>query len=209
MKKSITIIALLLITMCFQLIAQDRQITGKVTSSEDKLGIPGVSVVVVGTTIGTSTDIDGNYKLNVPPATTQIKISGVGMKSKVIDLGPSNNIDVILDPDVLKLDEVVVTALGVKQEKKRLTYSVQDVSGADVVKSGETNVVEGLSGKVAGVEIISSSGDPGASSFIGIRGNRSFDQASNGQPLWVIDGVPMNNDVYKSGNPDEGVNNLV
>lgn len=209
MKKTITLIAWLLLLSCFQLAAQDRQISGKITSSEDKLGIPGISVVVAGTTIGTSTDIDGNYKLTVPATATQVKITGVGMKSKTIELTASNNIDVVMDPDVLKLDEVVVTALGIKQEKKRLAYAVQDINGDEISRSGETNVIEGLSGKVAGVQVTQSTGDPGASAFISIRGLRAFDPAGDNQPLFVVDGVPIDNSTFKSGNPDVGVNNLV
>ena len=208
MRKAFTLFALLFVFLCTQVTAQERTITGKVISSKDNLGIPGVSVVVVGTTIGTVTDIDGNYKFNVPSTAKTIRLSSVGMKVKEIDLSASNNIDVTLDEDILKLDEVVVTALGIKTEKKRLGYSVQDVGGAEIQRTGETNVIQGLAGKVAGVEVVSSSGDPGASSFINIRGYHSLNQTSNSQPLMVVDGIPIDNSYTSSGNPADGSNNL-
>ena len=138
MKKTITLCALLLFFMCLQLIAQDRQISGKVTSSEDNLGIPGVSVVVTGTTNGTSTDMDGNYKLTVAATAKSLRFSSIGMKSKDVEIAVSNAIDLVMDPDVLKLDEVVVTALGVSREKKSLGYATQEVTGSELsnVKSG-------------------------------------------------------------------------
>src|SRR5438067_11103043 len=120
MKKTITLLVLLLAFVCMRATAQDRTISGKVTSSQDNLGIPGVAVVVVGTTVGTTTDIDGNYHLTVPSTAKQLRYSGVGMKSKTVDLGSSNAMDLVMEPDVLKLDEVVVTALGVSREKKSL-----------------------------------------------------------------------------------------
>src|SRR6188472_2411315 len=110
MRKFITLSALFLAFACGFASAQDRQISGKVTSSQDNLGIPGVTVVVVGTTIGTATDIDGNYKFSVPQSTKSLRFSGIGMKTKDFSLGTSNVIDIVMDPDVMKLDEVVVTA---------------------------------------------------------------------------------------------------
>ncbi len=209
MRKAFTLFALLLAFLTMQVSAQERTITGKVISSQDNLGIPGTSVVVTGTTIGTLTDIDGNYKLNVPAETKAIRFTSVGMKSKTVELTAANVIDVTLDLDVLKLDEVVVTALGIKTEKKRLGFAVQDVQGNEISKSGETNVIQSLAGKVAGVEIISSSGIPGASSFINIRGYHSLGSTSASQPLMVIDGIPIDNSYSSSGNPDDGGNNLV
>ena len=206
MRKQITLFAWLCVFVCMQSFAQDRTLTGKVTSSADNLGIPGVSVVVEGTTIGTTTDIDGNYKLNVPATAKQLKFSGVGLKSKTMDITASTSMDVLMDNDVLKLDEVVVTALGISKEKKQLGYAVQEVSGGELARSGEANLVEALSAKVAGVNVISSTGTPGASSYITIRGSHSV--FGENQPLFVLDGIPIDNSSYVSGNPDEGRNNL-
>src|SRR4051812_43685988 len=207
MRKTITLFALFFVFVLSGASAQERTITGKITSSADNLGITGVAVVVVGTTLGTTTNIDGAYSLSVPAGAKQLRFSGVGLKTKTIDIGASNNLDMVMDNDVLKLDEVVVTALGIRQEKKRLAYAVQDVGGEELTKSGEQNVVEGLAGKVAGVQVVRSTGDPGASSFINVRGLYQFDPQSDNQPLFVIDGVPMDNSTLKSGYPDEGVNN--
>ncbi len=191
MRKAFTLFALLLALLSMQASAQDRTITGKVISSQDNLGIPGVSVVVVGTTIGTVTDIDGNYKLNVPSTAKTIRLSSVGMKIKEIDLSASNNIDVTLEEDIMKLDEVVVTALGISKEAKSIGYSTQQVGGSELTRSGEVNIIEGLSSKAAGVQVIGSGGTPGASSKIILRGNSTFTQEN--QPLIVIDGIPIDN----------------
>src|SRR5262245_43493917 len=123
MRKQITLIALLLAFLCMQATAQERNLSGKVTSSQDNLGITGVSVVVVGTTTGTSTDIDGNYKLTVPQGTKQLQFSGVGLATQVVDLGASDAINVVMLPDVKTLNPVVVTALGISREKKSLGYA--------------------------------------------------------------------------------------
>ena len=191
MRKAFTLFALLLALLSMQASAQDRTITGKVISTKDNLGIPGVSVVVVGTTIGTVTDIDGNYKLNVPSTAKTIRLSSVGMKIKEIDLSASNNIDVTLEEDIMKLDEVVVTALGISKEAKSIGYSTQQVGGSELTRSGEVNIIEGLSSKAAGVQVIGSGGTPGASSKIILRGNSTFTQEN--QPLIVIDGIPIDN----------------
>ncbi len=190
MRKASTLLALLFVFVFMQATAQDRTITGKITSSDDNKGIPGVSVMVVGTTTGTSTDVDGKYALVVPLTAKQIKISGVGMKSKTIELTASNAVDVVLDPDVLKLDEVVITALGVSREKKSLGYATQEISGDQVtdVKSG--NFVNQLSGKVSGVQI-KNEGNMGGSTNIIIRGTTSL--LGDNQALFIVDGVPIDN----------------
>lgn len=174
MRKTLTLLALLLAFCSLQVSAQDRTISGKVSSSQDNQTIPGVSVVVVGTTIGTSTDIDGNYKLNVPKTAKTLRYSGIGMRTKEVALGASNVLDVVLDADVMKLDEVVVTALGIKQEKKAVGYSVQDVGGDALTKAGSRDVINGMSAKVSGMTVINSTGTPGGSSFIRLRGWNSI-----------------------------------
>ncbi|HRH66823.1 MAG TPA: SusC/RagA family TonB-linked outer membrane protein, partial [Bacteroidia bacterium] len=207
MRKTLTLFALLLALVTLKATAQDRSISGTVTSSEDKLTVPGVSVVVPGTTIGTSTDMDGNYKILVPKTAKALRFSSVGMKTKDVQIGASNVVDVVLDPDVLKLNEVVVTALGIEKETRSLGYSTTKVSGDDVVKSREVNVVSALSGKVAGVQITSSAGTPGASSKILLRGNKSF--TGENQPLFVIDGVPLDNSTNATSGNDYPFNNYL
>lgn len=126
---------------------------------------------------------------------------------KEVKLGTSDIVNVVLQTDALNMDEVVVTAIGIEREKKAIGYSVQEVGGKDLVSSREVNIVNAISSKVAGVQINSSSGAAGASSFIQIRGASSM--TGNNQPLFVIDGVPIDNSQSYSGNPDNGTNNLL
>src|SRR4030095_6728328 len=140
MRKLITLCAFFLAFACAAS-AQDRQISGKVTSSQDNLGIPGVTVVVVGTNLGTSTDLDGNYKLAVPTTSKTLRFSGIGMKTRDVNLGAANVVDLVMDPDIMKLDEVVVTALGVKREKRSLGYTTRQVSSEELNTGGQTNFV--------------------------------------------------------------------
>jgi TonB-linked SusC/RagA family outer membrane protein len=205
MKKTITLLAFLLAVVCMRASAQDRTITGKVTSSLDSLGIPGVSVVVVGTTVGTTTDIDGNYQLTVPSSGKQIRLSGIGLKAKTIDLSDAGTYSAVMEPDVLRLEEVVVTALNIPTERRRLSYAVQSISGENVSNVGQQNVVNSFAGKIAGAQVTSSSGTPGAASYIVLRGPSSI--LGENQPLFVVDGVPFDNSHQGGGNPDNGTNN--
>ncbi len=174
--------------------AQVREVTGHVYSSEDRLPIIGASVLVEGTTQGTITGIDGDFKLsNVSTDAKTIRISYIGMKSAVIKI--KSNLEVYLQPSAQSLDEVVVTAMGISKEKKALGYSVQDVKSDKLTQAASTSLSGALQGKVSGVEISPSSGMPGASSKVTIRGSRSF--TGNNQPLYVVDGMPVssNSDV--------------
>ncbi|MCX6276157.1 MAG: TonB-dependent receptor plug domain-containing protein, partial [Bacteroidetes bacterium] len=190
MRKQITLFVLLYFFVSMQVFAQGRTLSGKVSSSQDNLGIPGVSVVVVGTTTGTTTDIDGNYKFIVPSTATQLKFSGVGLKSKTMDIGASDAMDVAMDNEVTKLNEVVVTALGVSREKKSLGYATQQISGEQLtaVKSG--SFINQISGKVAGVQV-RNNGNLGGSTNIIVRGTTSL--LGDNQALFIVDGVPMDN----------------
>jgi len=188
MRKFTLILALLLFAGLQGVLAQTRVITGVVTSSEDKTPIPGVTVVVKGTTIGTNTNLDGKYVLSVPSKYEVLTISYVGMKTKEITLGTSNTYDVEMQPDVMNMDEVVVTAIGIPRETKALSYTVQEVGGDEITKASRTDVINSLQGKVSDVQIISSAGVAGASSYITIRGVQSL--TGDNQPLFVIDGVP-------------------
>jgi len=166
------------------------QITGTVTGAEDGMPIPGASVQVKGTTIGASTDADGKYSLNASQDATTLIFSFIGLKTQEVEIGGRTVINVVLEFDALTLEEIVVTALGISREKKSLGYAVQDVKGEELTTAKETNIVNALTGKVAGVQITNASGAIGASSRIVIRGNSSF---GNNQPLWVVDGIPISN----------------
>lgn len=169
---------------------QQKSVNGKVTDSSGE-AIPGASVVVKGTTVGTSTDVDGNFNLPLPANATTLVVSFVGMKSTEVVIGGQSTINVTLESDFMAVDEVVVTALGIKREKKALGYSVQDIKGDDLAQAKETNVVNSLSGRIAGVQVIKSGNGIGGSSKITIRGNSSL--TGNNQPLIVVDGIPMDN----------------
>lgn len=189
MRKLSFLLVLLLLT-AMQVLAQ-RTITGKVTSAEDGGGIPGVTVLVKGTSNGVLTDLDGKYSISVPKTATALQFSFIGMQKQEIVLTASNSLDVVMQSEATKIEGVVVTALGISRDKKSLGYSVQDVKGEDLAKAREANVINSLTGKVAGVQITNSSGAVGASSRIVLRGVTSL--SGDNQPLFVVDGVPIDN----------------
>ncbi|MFC2136711.1 SusC/RagA family TonB-linked outer membrane protein [Bacteroidota bacterium] len=169
--------------------SQEKTITGTIISGEDNLPLIGATVVVKGTTIGTITDFDGNYTIKVPEDAEILQFSFVGLLSQEVPIGDQTNISVTLQPDVLEMEEVVVTAIGIRREKKALGYAVQDVESDQISRSNNDNIVNSLTGKVAGVHINSSSGAAGSSTFIEIRGASSITRSN--RPLFVIDGVPI------------------
>ena len=188
MKKIVIIFVLVFATAALSL-GQTVQVTGTVTSQEDGLSLPGVAVTVKGATLGTLTDADGRYSLSVPQGMNTLVFSFIGMKTQEVPIQGRTRIDVILVPDLVGLDEIVVTAMGVSREKKSLGYAVQDISSEEISRTGNTNFAVALQGKVAGLDITPTSGMPGASSSIIIRGARSFE--GNNQPLYVVDGQPI------------------
>jgi len=188
--RKFTIMLALMSFIGLQAVLAQKTITGTVTGAADGGAIPGASVVVQGTTNGTTTDLDGNYKLTVADNAKALEFSFVGMIKKVIPIGASNVINVVLESEVMDIEGVVVTALGISREKKTLGYAVQDVKGDELSRTNEGNIVNTLSGKVAGVQVTNSSGAVGSSSRITIRGNSSF---GNNQPLFVVDGTPISN----------------
>ncbi len=204
MRKTFTLMALLLAFICHQVTAQERTISGTVISSQDNLGIPGASVVIPGTTKGAITDIDGKFSLQVPSETKTLQFSAIGMKTKDVELSASSTLNVTLDPNITKLSEVVVTANAIVREKRSLGYSTQQVTGKDLTSGQNTNVIGALQGKIAGVNITSLSGSPGSSQRIVIRGGTSL--ARNNQPIFVIDGVPIDNSNFRTG---DDLNNQV
>lgn len=189
----------MLFSMCFisfGIYAQERTVSGKVSSSEDNQPLPGVSVLIKGSSTGVTTDIDGNYKISVPSSESTLIFSYIGQKTVEVVVGSRSVVDVSMESAVQQLSEVVVTALGIQREQKSLGYSVQEVGGDDIIKAGETNIVNSLQGKVAGVQIGGNSGALGGSSRILIRGANSI--AGNNQPLFVVDGVPLDNSNFNA-----------
>jgi TonB-linked SusC/RagA family outer membrane protein len=181
--------------------AQDKALSGTVTSSEDGQPIPGVQVVVKGTTMGTVTDLDGNFVLTAPANATVLVFTYIGMASQEIAIGSETNFTVTMEPDILNLEGVVVTALGITREKKSLGYAVQEVSGEELTQVRETNVVNSISGKVSGVHIRQSP-TMGGSANVLIRGTTSLTQ--NNQALFVVDGVPIDNNNTNEDRPVAG-----
>lgn len=185
-------------------LAQDRTVTGTVTDKDGQT-LTGVVIQVKGSSIGTFSKSGGKYKIVVPQSTKQLIFKLIGMKTEEVELGASDQIDVVMQVDAINADEVVVTAIGLERQKKSLGYSTQQVGSDQIMQSRETNITNALTGRVAGVQVNNSTGTPGASSFIRIRGSSSID--GNNQPLFIIDGIPIDNSQITSGNPDNGVNN--
>lgn len=173
--------------------AQTKTISGTVTSATDNSPLPGVNVVVDGTSTGTQTDFDGNYSINAAEGDVLV-FSYLGMKSQSVAVGNSNNINVFMQEDASQLEEVVVTALGVKRQKKSLTYATQQVEteGIDEARA-QQNLVNSLQGRVAGLSIQTSGNGVSGASKVVLRGNRSI--AGSSQPLYVVDGVPLGGDI--------------
>ncbi len=196
MKKLLISFSLILF-LCLQVaLAQTREITGTITA-DDGVAIPGVSVVVRGTTIGTITDAEGYYSLDVPESAQILMFTFIGMKTVEETIGDRSVIDIVLETDVLGLEEVVVTSLGITRTKKALGYSVQDISGAELTTARESNVINSLQGKLAGVQITNSDGGVSSGVRILIRGMSTL--SGNNQPLFVVDGVPIRNDLSSVG----------
>lgn len=169
--------------------AQTSNITGVVVSADDGQPVIGASITVKGVKIGSITDMDGTFTIsNVPAGAKTVVVSFIGMQSQELAIKPT--LKVILKADSKVLNEVVITALGITRDKKSLGYSIQEVKGDALTKTGELNLSSALSGKIAGVDITSAGGGIGSSSRIVIRGNSSF---GNNQPLFVVDGIPISN----------------
>jgi TonB-dependent SusC/RagA subfamily outer membrane receptor len=208
MKKLFLLIILFVFAGVYALQAQTKVITGTIISSVEGEGpIPGVTVQVKGTTIGTITDANGKYTLTVPENATTLVFSYIGMKKQEVEINNRSVIDGIMESDILGLEEVVVTALGISREKKALGYAVQDLGGENIEKAKVSNIVNAFQGKLSGVQITNSDGGVASGVRILIRGVNSLSANGNNQPLFVVDGVPINNsttDVGAYGGRDYG-----
>lgn len=190
MKKTLLLSLMLALLLPLLGFAQGtRTITGTVTDEATGDPLPGVAVLVKGTTIGTTTGGEGTYSINVPADRNTLVFRFIGYNNVERTIGNAATINVGLGVDAKQLEEVVVTAFGIEREEKALSYSVQQLEGEAVSKAGQPNVTNAMQGKVAGVIVRQSSGLPGSSSTITIRGSRSF--IGNNQPLYVVDGMPI------------------
>ena len=184
-------------------------VKGAITDMQGE-AIIGANIIQQGTTNGTITDIDGNFTLEVP-ADAQLVISYIGYKKVIIPVNGKTNFTIKMEDDALKLETVVVTAMGIKKKEASLTYSTQQLNGDELNKVKDANMINSLAGKSAGVQITKSSSGLGGSAKVSIRGARSAFASGNNQPLYVIDGVPMLNITTEStatvmGGENDGVN---
>jgi TonB-linked SusC/RagA family outer membrane protein len=173
-------------------LAQDRVVSGRVTSTEDGSSLPGVNVVLKGTTNGTVTDSDGNYKLNVPASGGSLVFSFIGLQTQEAAIGERTTVDITLGLDVTQLTEVVVTAQGIEREQKAIGFAQTTISSQLLANKPETDVGRALQGRTPGLQMLASSGLAGSGAKINIRGSSSI--TGNTQPLWIVNGVPINTD---------------
>ncbi|WP_460966912.1 SusC/RagA family TonB-linked outer membrane protein [Spirosoma migulaei] len=197
MKNSLPGCWLFIFLLSLPAMAQEVNISGRVTSSEDGLTLPGVSVQIKGTTRGTTTDANGAYKISVP-SSARLIFSFIGYTSQEVSVGSQSTINIALVSGAQSLDEIVVTAQGIERDKRSLGYATQEVGGNILAQRSEPNLLNALQGKLAGVSITSASGAPGASTNINIRGITSF--TGSNQPLIVVDGIIFSNDVNLTQN---------
>ncbi len=178
--------------------AQNITVTGKVVDKSNE-PIIGAYVVVMGTTVGTSTNSDGAYSINVPARGT-LQFTCIGYTTQEVAVAGRSVVNVILDDDAELLQETVVTALGIKKERKALGYSVTEVKSEELLRNKQTNVINSLAGKVPGINVTQSSGAAGSGASIIIRGGNSASEGRDNQPLFVVDGVIYDNSTSVLGN---------
>ena len=207
MKKFLAFFTMLM--LCGALAsAQTHSVKGHVTGP-DGASLPGITVQVKGTNTAAATDANGQFEFAVPSNAT-LEFTGVGFATQRIKVGALTSLNITLQATSEQLNEVIVTALGIKREKRQLTYSTQEVKGTTIIQAKQDNLVNALAGKVSGVQITNSSGMAGSSSRIVIRGNTSL--LGDNQPLFVVDGVPIDNseagaiDVFSQGSQNTALN---
>jgi TonB-linked SusC/RagA family outer membrane protein len=194
----LTLLLALLVQITF---AQEKTVTGKISDASGPL--PGVTVVVKGTSVGTQSDFDGNYSIKAASGAV-LQFSFMGMKSVEKTVGASSVIDVVMTEDAQALEEVVVTGLGIKREKQALGYAVSNVGSEDIQEKSEGDIARVLNGKASGVKIQQQSGMSGSGTSIIIRGMNSF--SGSNQPLFIVDGVPFSSDTNAQGDFVDGNN---
>ncbi len=198
MMRLIILSLLAILLVSGNVFAQNINIRGKVV---DKSGEPliGVTVVIQGTRTGVATELDGTYSISAP-ANAALLFTAIGMEDLVEQVNNRSVINVTMNESSIFLEDVVVTALGIKKERKALGYAVQDLKSEELLKNKQTNIVNSLAGKVSGVNITQSSGAAGAGATIIIRGGNSASESRDNQPLFVVDGVIYDNSTVNTGN---------
>jgi len=192
-KRIMTLLAMLFLVVGG--VFSQTKVNGVVVSQDDGQPVVGVSVLVVGTSVGTVTGADGRFSLTVPAGKSMLRISYVGMETLEVSARP--NMRIVLRSGDTTIDEIVVTAMGIKRSAKALGYSATSLNGDEIAETRANDIMSSLAGKVAGVQISTTSTDPGSSNSVIIRGISSLNGSN--QPLYVIDGVPMTNTAVISG----------
>ncbi|RCH55720.1 SusC/RagA family TonB-linked outer membrane protein [Mucilaginibacter hurinus] len=196
--KKLLLVSLCILMLCVtQTFAQNRTITGTVTAKEDGLPIPGVSVTVPGTTIGSQTNGDGKFSINVPQNATSLQFSFIGYGTVTSPIGANGVVNATLSSDMRDLAEVVVTANQIRREKRSLGYAATTVQGEDLVKGGNPSALNSLVGRIPGANITTTSNAPGASTRVVFRGGSSIN--GNNNALIVVDGIPIDNSSVVGG----------
>ncbi len=196
MRKGLTALFLLLICLSGQVMAQSRTVKGKVTASEDGTPIIGATIIAKGTNVGTVTNAEGDYTLNVPEGVDALVVKFIGMKDTEAKITGAT-VNVVLSADVTTLTETVVTANAIRRDKRSLGYAAPTVKNDELTKGQSPSPINGLVGKVAGVNISTTASAPGSSSRIVLRGGSSI--TGNNQALLVVDGVPIDNSNIMGG----------
>lgn len=191
MRKFLLIGFLSVVAITQYAVAQDRTISGKVTSEDDGSPLPGVNIVLKGTATGTVTDVNGGYTLSAPSGSGTLVFSFIGFISQEVETNGRSTIDIQMAQDTKQLSEVVVTALGIPKEKRSVGYSITNVDSKTLNQGPSSNFTSALSGKIAGVQVTGGTGAPGSSTNVVLRGYANIGRGS--QPLYVIDGVPVTN----------------
>ena len=181
----------MLLLPAMHVIAQDRTVTGSVTTSDDGTALAGVNIKVRNANTGTQTNVSGEYSITVASDTAVLVFSYIGFETQEIKVGGRSQLDVTLVEDTRQLGEVVVTALGIRREEKSIGFGAQKIDGGELSNVREANLVHSLAGKLAGVQVAGNTGSMGGSAKINIRGINSI--YGNNNPLFVVDGMPMEN----------------
>ncbi|MEJ7645206.1 MAG: SusC/RagA family TonB-linked outer membrane protein [Chryseolinea sp.] len=187
MKK--LLLACLALAFAGSVVAQDRPLTGKVTSTEDGSPLPGVNVIVKGTTNGAVTDADGGYTLSVPESANELVFSFIGLKTEEVSIAGRSTVDVQLTMDITQLSEIVVTGVGVATDKRKLGISVESITSRELPATPTASIDQALIGKIAGAQISSTNGTPGADVNIVLRGINTINRGT--APIVLIDGIQV------------------
>lgn len=200
--RKVLLLGLMLFFVSAVAFAQNRVITGTVTSSEDNMGVPGATVLVKGTTIGTATDIDGKYSISVPAGSNVLVFSFVGLTTQEVTIGNQTDISVALQPDVQSLSEFVITSYG-DQSKREITGAIASVKGEVFANLPMQSFDRAMQGRIAGVQVTSTTGAPGGTLNVRIRGVGSINAGND--PLYIVDGVQVSSGSLSGQGPQNAL----